>query len=62
MRYIGILTLPLIVSAVAFGRQTALVAPLLATYFLCTFVLPYTYWLEPFQYIFDHVLGCGTDN
>jgi hypothetical protein len=55
MRYIGILTLPLIVSAVAFGRQTALVAPLLATYFLCTFVLPYTYWLEPFQYIFDHV-------
>src|SRR6476469_2317931 len=44
-----------IVSAVAFGRRTGLVAPLLATYFLCTFVLPYTYWLEPFQYLFDHV-------
>jgi hypothetical protein len=55
MRYIGIVTLPLLVSAVAFGRQTGLVAPLLATYFLCTFVLPYTYWLEPFQYLFDHV-------
>jgi hypothetical protein len=55
MRYIGIITLPLIVSAVAFGRRTGLVAPLLATYFLCTFVLPYTYWLEPFQYLFDHV-------
>jgi hypothetical protein len=55
MRYIGILTLPLLVSAVAFGRQTWLVGPLLATYFVCTFVLPYTYWLEPFQYIFDHV-------
>ena len=55
MRYIGIITLPLLVSAVAFGRRTGLVAPLLATYFLCTFVLPYTYWLEPFQYLFDHV-------
>ena len=48
-------TLPLLVSAVAFGRRIGLVAPLLATYFLCTFVLPYTYWLEPFQYLFDHV-------
>jgi hypothetical protein len=55
MRYIGIVALPLVVSAVAFGRRTGLVAPLLATYFLCTFVLPYTYWLEPFQYLFDHV-------
>jgi hypothetical protein len=55
MRYIGIVTLPLLVSAVAFARRTGLVAPLFATYFLCTFVLPYTYWLEPFQYMFDHV-------
>src|SRR6476659_7864544 len=29
--------------------------PLLATYFLGTFALPFTYWLEPFQYLFDHV-------
>ncbi len=55
MRYIGIVTLPLLISAMAFGRRTGLMTPLVATYFLCTFVLPYTYWLEPFQYLFDHV-------
>jgi hypothetical protein len=55
MRYIGIVTLPLLVAALLFGRRPGLLAPLFATYFLCTFVLPYTYWLEPFQYVFERV-------
>jgi hypothetical protein len=55
MRCIGIVTLPLLLPALRFGRRSGLLAPLFATYFLCTFVLPYTYWLDPFQYLFDHV-------
>ncbi|EKD85659.1 MAG: hypothetical protein ACD_37C00664G0008, partial [uncultured bacterium] len=53
MRYIGIFTFPLILTSFFISKKSYLVLPLFLTYFVCSFVLPYSFDFNLFKYISD---------